>query len=843
MGALKTGLTTLRARLKARTDSEHEQAIVRIVVVGIVLAYLAITYRPEELSSGHVEWFLVVGVAVYLVTALMLFVAICVRPEANVPRRYLGMLMDSGATTFCVALAGKSGIPLFGVYLFITFGNGFRYGRTYLFACQALSLLGFVGILYGATYWIDERALGIGLLCSLVVLPLYVSTLLTRVEEARNRAEEASRAKTSFLANMSHEMRTPLNGIAGATDLLQATSLNPQQNELVRLLRHSVVVLRSLVDDVLDISKIEAGRLSVEVVEFDLHGLLNGLVNLLRPHAHSKGLVLHAFVDPAIDYHIKGDPHHLRQVLLNLISNAVKFTESGEIDVSVTLVSETVEGWRLRFEVRDTGIGITPESQLKIFERFVQADDATTRRYGGTGLGTTIAKQLVELMGGSIGVKSKLGEGSTFWFDLPLLKTIAPSLIPAVATSAGPAVALLVTEEATAQRMQSLVAAAVGQVQTVNSVGSLLIQLQSLRERGVDVPAILVSGDVNTACEVFESVASQIGTTVPTAMIYLAAKPSDDAQNERLHAIEGVSCLAPDATPRLLRNAIHAATTRENAGTREGAEIIDLGKVLQQQRQPLRILVAEDNPTNQAIIRQLLERAGHTVILASDGEEALDMYEESQPELAILDFNMPERNGIEVCTAIRTMEPTGIRLPVIILSASVTVEARERVQRAGADEFVGKPFESAGLLQVIDRLARRAGRGSPSRARTSNPIAFPLVDRLRLGEVERIATDSAFLAQLLRGFRDDVESLLKRLDGAIANEQTSGVVDITHAIKGASLGVGAKQLAELCDGIDVAAAGAQIALLRTLATDMRHCFEATNLEFAAYTQQKQRASL
>jgi two-component system sensor histidine kinase RpfC len=265
--------------------------------------------------------------------------------------------------------------------------------------------------------------------------------------------------------------------------------------------------------------------------------------------------------------------------------------------------------------------------------------------------------------------------------------------------------------------------------------------------------------------------------------------------------------------------------------------------VLQQQRQPLRILVAEDNLTNQAIIRQLLERAGHTVIIASDGEEALDLYADTQPELAILDFNMPERNGIEVCTAIRTMEPTGTRLPVIILSASVTVEARERVQRAGADEFVGKPFESAALLQVIDRLARRAGRGAPIRARASTPTEFPLVDRLRLAEVERIATDSAFLAQLLRGFRDDVEILLKRLDGLVASEQTSAIVDITHAIKGASLGVGAKQLAELCSGIDAAAAGAQIAQLRTLSTEMRRCFEATNLEFVAYTQHKQRASL
>ena len=363
-----------------------------------------------------------------------------------------------------------------------------------------------------------------------------------------------------------------------------------------------------------------------------------------------------------------------------------------------------------------------------------------------------------------------------------------------------------------------------------------------LQAQGVEVPAVIVSGGIVWPAEVFEAVEAERGSN-PIAMVFLATKPTDDLEGARLNAIEGVTFLAPDASPRLLRNAIHAATTHDATSAREGAEIIDLGLVLQQQRQPLRILVAEDNLTNQAIIRQLLERAGHTVLIASDGEEALDLYIDAQPELAILDFNMPERNGIEVCTAIRTMEPSGTRLPVIILSASVTLEARERVQRAGADEFVSKPFESAGLLQVIDRLARRAGRSAPTRARVPNPAATPLVDTLRLAEVERIATDSAFLAQLLRGFRDDVEILLKRLDGAVSGEQTTLVVDVTHAIKGAALGVGATQLAERCAGIDAAAAGAQIAQLRTLATEMRRCFEATNREFVAYTEQKHRASL
>src|SRR6185437_5696582 len=233
-------------------------------------------------------------------------------------------------------------------------------------------------------------------------LPLYVSTLLKRIQEARARAEEANVAKTSFLANMSHEMRTPLNGIVGVVDLLRTTAMSAQQTELVGLLRHSISVLRSLVDDVLDITKIEAGRLTIEVVPFDLHASVNGLIQLLRPHAQAKGLALNAVVDPALEYRLKGDSHHLRQILLNLLGNAIKFTERGEVSLVVTLKQETESGVTARFEVNDTGIGIAAAALPKIFERFVQADQSTTRKYGGTGLGTTISKQLVELMGGNI---------------------------------------------------------------------------------------------------------------------------------------------------------------------------------------------------------------------------------------------------------------------------------------------------------------------------------------------------------------------------------------------------------------------------------------------------------
>lgn len=834
-------LLALRARLRARDDSEHEQAILRIVIVSFVLLYMVLSYSPTNFGEGHSEPTLVLGLCLALALALGLFIGICKWPGTNIYRRAVGMLADSGAATFCMFLAGESGVSMIGVYLFITFGNGFRYGRPYLFACQALCIIGYSAVLAFAPYWSIHRTAGWSLMIALFVLPIYVSTLLKRIEVAKARAEEANRAKSSFLANMSHEMRTPLNGIVGVADLLQTTSLNPQQTELMRLLRHSVTLLRSLVDDVLDISKIEAGRLTIEIADFDLHATLNGLVRLLRPHAQVKGLVLSAMIDPAIDYHLRGDPHHLRQVLLNLLSNAIKFTERGEVGIDVMLAAETEEGLRLRFEVRDTGIGISTAVQQRIFERFVQADDSTTRRYGGTGLGTTIAKQLVELMGGVIGVKSAPGVGSTFWFELPLLKTRAPAQSSVGQTAdevrARPSVAVIIAEDAWTAQVDMLLASVCDRAEHATSAESALRRVKALQEQDLIVQALIVAADVDKACETFDVFAAERERT-PMAMIYMSHGPLSDQERTKLRRIEGVTSLDIGVSTRVLRNAIHAATSGE---TTEGAEIIDLGQVLQEHRQPQRILVAEDNVTNQTIIRKLLESAGHTVLLASDGEEALDIYEVEHPELAILDFNMPERSGVEVVTAIRTMERTGTRLPVIILSASVTKESREKARQAGADEFVGKPFEAASLLQAIDRLARRAGREKQPRVRTgaaSRPATVALIDHVRMQEVERISRDSTFLLELLRGFRGDVEGLLKRLDAAIGAEQRTTLTDITHAIRGVALGIGAEQLAAQCAEIEEAAASAQFEQLRRLASEMRRCFDATSAHLTTYTQKR-----
>ncbi len=824
----------LKSRFSGRADSEHEQAILRIGIIGLIIAFMwgrvTVTSSVSAAVSDN-DRLLLAGLGFFFLLAIGIFVCIYIWPASNKPRRIVGMLADSGGTTFALSLAGASGVGLVGVYLFITFGNGFRYGRRYLFLCQALCLAGFLPVVIAAHWWADSPYIGWGLVVSMIILPIYVSTLITTKDEALGKAEQANHAKSSFLANMSHEMRTPLNGVVGVVELLQTTQLNGEQGELIKLLRHSVALLRSLVDDVLDISKIEAGGLTIEITDFDLYATLNSIVRMMRPHAISKGLVVKVLVDPAIEYRVTGDPHHFRQVLVNLISNAVKFTDRGHIEVVAKLLDENEKSQRVHFEVRDTGIGIAPDAQKKIFERFVQADSSTTRRYGGTGLGTTIAKQLVELMGGAIGLRSTLGYGTTFWFDLPLQRSDEAKEVQPAEPAAH--TALLVADADAAGRIHHLVEAACGRVETVSSASAVLAQLQALRMQGIAVPAVLVAGDAEMACRVFERVAAESGDT-PTAMIYLASAVASEADRQKLLTIEGTSFLGADASPRLLRNAIHAATSTE---MRESAEIIDLGLVLKQQRRALRILVAEDNSTNQAILKQLLETAGHTVILAGDGEEALDLFEIQRPDIAILDFNMPERSGVEVTTAIRTMEPTGTRLPIMILSASVTPETHERVRIAGADEFVGKPFDASTLLQVVDRLGRGALRDAKSKphqqSATISHAAIPLIDKARLREVELITSDSTFLGKLIHGFCVDVDMMLNRLRELGASGGMTGVADVTHAIKGAALGIGAPQLAARCDEVDRAAAAGDKGRVTTLAAELRRCYEATAAQLAA----------
>ncbi|HUP88344.1 MAG TPA: ATP-binding protein, partial [Longimicrobiales bacterium] len=556
-------MTPLVKRLRARDDSEHEQALLRIVIVAIVLGYMAVTYQPASgpNSTSHSEPALLWGLSISLALAFGIFIAICLWPASNVWRRAVGMVNDVSASSFCMFLAGEAGTSMIGVYLFITLGNGFRYGRAYLFVCQALCVGGLTAVLFLAPYWQAHLVAGVSMLVALIVIPFYVSTLLRRIQEATQRANEASKAKSLFLANMSHEIRTPLNGIFGIVDLLQTTNLDAQQTEFIRLLRHSAKILRSLVDDVLDISKIESGRVLISSADFDLHSTINDLVRTLQVNAKAKGIVLYSVIDPQVDYRVRGDRDHLQQILLNLASNAIKFTHRGEVVVELKLAGETTNTMRVRIEVRDTGVGVSLEAQRRIFDRFVQADDSTHRRYGGTGLGTTIAKQLVELMGGTIGLSSQVGVGSTFWFEIPLAKSAAG----ATQRTSAEGTALICAEAEIADSMRTRFGALCSRAEIFNSTANLLSRLRTLLEQDELITAVAVCAPAEDALSLFKAAVAELQTGT-AALIYCMPPDIDRVSIARLQRIAGVSCVPRDASAHVLDNAIHAVRPSEAQG-------------------------------------------------------------------------------------------------------------------------------------------------------------------------------------------------------------------------------------------------------------------------------------
>ncbi len=418
------GWARVQSRLRGRADSEHAQVFVRIAITALFCAYLG-----WEVSGGGASpalfatWLILSG---ELVLSLGLLAAIIASPGPSHPRRWLGMLADYAAMGGVMYLQGEAAAPLYAVYLWVTIGNGMRYGPRYLFTATALAALSFGAMMLSTGYWQANPYLSWGLLIGLIAVPLYFASLLRALTEAAEEARRANLAKSRFLANMSHEFRTPLNGLSGMSELLASTRLDAEQRSYLETIQAAARSLLSLVEDVLDISVIEAGKLRLKQEAFDLNALLEQISLMLRPEARSKRLDYVVIVKPDVPIMLRGDSAHLRQVLVNLLSNAIKFTASGEVRMTVVKSAEPESGRvRLRFTVSDTGIGIPASARARLFEAFEQADNSLARRHQGSGLGTTIAKGLTEAMGGSIGFESSENIGSRFWVELPFELALA----------------------------------------------------------------------------------------------------------------------------------------------------------------------------------------------------------------------------------------------------------------------------------------------------------------------------------------------------------------------------------------------------------------------------------
>ena len=790
--AARAGLLAgLRARLAARPDSEHEQAFVRIVNGVLFGVYLI----PQDI--GH--WLVY---SCYLLAGFGIIAGVLTDTRASPLRRVLGALADASMVTWTLMEFGESGAALYLIFLWITLANGFRYGAKYLLVTLALCIAGFGVALGFSEFWVGHRILGIGLLVGMIVLSLYVRRLVKQLFDAIARAQAANQAKRHFVSVVSHELRTPLNAIIGMADLLRDTQLSREQADMLQTLRGSSRVMLGLIEDVLDFSKIEAGKLVLEKTDFDLHALINSTCRIVAAQAALKGVDFVVSIMPEVPPAVHGDPHHLRQVLINLASNAVKFTERGGVTVHVSAHGETKAGVRLKFSVRDTGIGIAPEAQAKIFDSFTQAEQSTTRRFGGTGLGTTIAKQLVELMGGKLGLESAVGLGSTFWFEIVVDKQPERADFARGHELAGARV-LLVGFPAAQREPLELALAGWG----VTAVSAATIEdgvVRLVAEIALAKPyhsvLLYASGEDRNLAQRFRRAAPDPAPPAVLAVPREAGVQRFEALSSGFNAV-----LELPFDKRWLFNVLHSVSAGEEI--REG--VVRLQDYARKgTARKLHVLVADDNPINREVIGKILERAGHAVTLANDGEQALDAVQREPIDIVILDRNMPRMGGLEALQGLRLMTRGRARLPVIVFSADTTPTSKREALEAGADVFLPKPVEALRLLDELQTLsaaiperARPSAVTVPAHAETTSETAL-VINFDTLEHLRQLGSSVAFVEKLIRVFTADNATLLEHMEQALAARNCFLLRSLLHAMKGSSASIGTDRLTHLCASCD-----------------------------------------